>query len=118
MGQIFCGVGVLATLIGATIALQPLSDTFASVNYEPGTVVTTNASAAAQILPFPYPYDSPREQAANTSGLFPMRQCHGVTIEEATIDQLQGYLSSGALTSAQLAICYWQRAFQTQEYIK
>lgn len=118
MWQVCYRVGALAILTSATTALQPLSHTFVSVNYEPGTVVASNASAAAQELHNPYPYDFPCEQAANTSGLFPMRQCHGVTIEEATIDQLQGYLSSGALTSAQLAVCYWQRAYQTQEYIK
>jgi len=47
-----------------------------------------------------------------------MRQCHGLTIEEATIDQLQEYMSSRRLTSAQLAVCYLQRVFQTDEYIK
>lgn len=44
-----------------------------------------------QTLPNPYPYAFPNQFAANTSDLFPMPQCHGVIIEEATIDQLQDY---------------------------
>ncbi|GAB7351577.1 hypothetical protein MBLNU459_g2200t1 [Dothideomycetes sp. NU459] len=95
-----------ALLVGAATALQPLSDTFGSVQYT-GTV----GGVSAETLSSPYPYDFP------TTSLFPMRQCHGVTIEEATIDQLQAYLTSGALTSAQLAVCYLQRAYQTQDYI-
>ena len=46
-----------------------------------------------------------------------MPQCHGSTIEEATIDQLQQYMSDGSLTAQQLAVCYLQRIWQTNEYI-
>ncbi|KAE9392638.1 glutamyl-tRNA amidotransferase subunit A [Gymnopus androsaceus JB14] len=62
-------------------------------------------------------YDFPLLQAANTTELFPMPACHGVVIEEATIDQLQEYMNSGRLTSVQLATCYLQRLYQTREYI-
>lgn len=46
-----------------------------------------------------------------------MPQCQGITLEEATIDQLQQYMSDGNLTSVQLVTCYLQRIWQTQEYI-
>ena len=70
-----------------------------------------------QILQSPFPYDFPDQKAAHTANLFPMPQCHGLTIEEATINQLQQYMSEGSLTSQQLAICYLQRIWQTNEYI-
>ncbi|KAK4631332.1 Putative amidase [Fulvia fulva] len=46
-----------------------------------------------------------------------MPKCHGVVIEEASIDELQEYLSHGNLTSQQLAMCYLQRIWQTDDYI-
>ena len=46
-----------------------------------------------------------------------MPQCHGITIEEATIDQLQHYMSQGNLTAQQLVVCYLQRIWQTNEYV-
>ncbi|SMQ47979.1 unnamed protein product [Zymoseptoria tritici ST99CH_1A5] len=52
-----------------------------------------------------------------TSDLFPMALCQGKKIEEASIDQLQSYLSNGDITSQQLAICYIQRIWQTDDYI-
>ncbi|USW50196.1 Putative amidase signature domain-containing protein [Septoria linicola] len=59
----------------------------------------------------------PVQELANTTELFPMPACHGKTIEEASIDQLQSYLSQGQLTTQQLALCYLQRIWQTDEYI-
>lgn len=49
---------------------------------------------------------------------FPMARCQGLVLEEATIDELQHAMSEGRLTSTQLAMCYLQRMFQTNEYIK
>lgn len=46
-----------------------------------------------------------------------MPSCHGITLEEATIDQLQGYLNDGTLSSAQLLRCYVKRMRQVDEYI-
>ena len=40
-----------------------------------------------------------------------------MVIEEATIDDLQSHLSTGRLTSVQLAVCYLQRHIQTAQYI-
>lgn len=44
--------------------------------------------------------------------------CNGVTIEEATIDELQGYLSDGRLTSIQLTTCYIRRVFELERFSK
>lgn len=66
----------------------------------------------------PYPFFFPLRDTAETNRLFPMPTCHGITLEEATIDQLQGYLSGGALTSVQLLQCYLDRMYQVDGYIK
>ena len=66
----------------------------------------------------PADYGFPLLQNANTTELFPMPACRGHVIAEATIDQLQDYMSSGNLTSVELTSCYLQRLFQTREYIK
>lgn len=47
-----------------------------------------------------------------------MPTCQNLTIEDATIDQLQGWMSCGKLTSVQFALCYLQRIYQTDDYIK
>ena len=49
---------------------------------------------------------------------FPMPDCHGLTLEEATIDEMQGWMSSGLLTSRQLTKCYLGRILQLNEYVK
>lgn len=72
---------------------------------------------ATDPLQTPYPYYFPVANDADTPGLFAMPQCQGITLEEATIDQLQGYLSAGNVTSAQLLRCYLRRVRQVDEYI-
>lgn len=48
-----------------------------------------------------------------------MPVCGGTfKLEEATIDQMQKAMQDGIMTSQQLVICYMQRTFQTQEYIR
>jgi amidase len=71
-----------------------------------------------QTLTDPLPYYFPPEEKAETPDLFPMPSCHGVTIEEATIDALQDALGSGRLTCVQLAQCYLDRMEQVDGYIK
>nr|POE93030.1 putative amidase [Quercus suber] len=71
----------------------------------------------SQILTNPFPFDFPDENATGTSQLFPVASCHGVDIREATIDQLQQYLSEERLSSVQLIGCYLQRYWQTNDYI-
>jgi amidase len=47
-----------------------------------------------------------------------MPKCRGATLEEATIDQLQDYMARGLLSSVQIALCYLERYWQTNGYIK
>jgi amidase len=65
----------------------------------------------------PFPYHFPSQNASGTPGLFPMPTCHGITLEEATIDQLQSYMNKGAVTSAALLRCYLKRIYQVDGYI-
>lgn len=72
--------------------------------------------AASELLNAPFPYYFPNQN--DTANLFAMPSCNGIKLEEATIDQLQEYMSQGRLTSVQLVMCYMQREYQTREYIK
>lgn len=49
--------------------------------------------------------------------LFPMSPCNGVTIEDATIDELQEAMEEGSLTSVELLWCYLERIHQVEEYV-
>lgn len=60
----------------------------------------------------------PLQENALTTELFPMADCHGFKLEEATIDQMQEAMEKGNLTSVKLVGCYLTRTFQTEEYIK
>jgi len=60
----------------------------------------------------------PMLENAGTVDLFPMPLCGDFELEEATIDELQTAMQRGKLTSQQLVLCYLQRTYQTQEYIK
>ncbi|KAF2434202.1 glutamyl-tRNA amidotransferase subunit A [Tothia fuscella] len=51
----------------------------------------------SQILDDPFPYYFPAEASAGTPKLFAMPKCHGVTLQEATIDQLQDYMNQEGL---------------------
>lgn len=81
-----------------------------------------NASAfpASQILNSPYPYDFPvpisGDQAEGSP--FPMEDCSGIKLEEATIDELQQYMNNGQLSSVELLNCYLRRIQQTDFFIK
>ncbi|EXJ95627.1 hypothetical protein A1O1_00749 [Capronia coronata CBS 617.96] len=77
---------------------------------------TTVDLASAQILTDPFPYQYPNEDAA-PEALFPMPPCKGITLEEATIDQLQGYMSDGALTAVDIVMCYFARYTQVNGYV-
>ncbi|KAF2641810.1 glutamyl-tRNA amidotransferase subunit A [Massarina eburnea CBS 473.64] len=77
-----------------------------------------NASVlGADPLQAPYPYYFPPIGSANSTELFPMPSCHGVRLEEATIDRLQSHMSNGTLTSVQLLRCYLKRVRQVDKYI-
>ena len=70
----------------------------------------------AENLESPLPYYFPDQR--DLVNLFPMPDCHGVTLEEATVDQLQAAMNKGQLTSAKIALCYLQRIYQTDDYSK
>jgi hypothetical protein len=55
---------------------------------------------------------------AGTTNLFPMSDCFGFKLEEASIDDIQKALAKGQLTSVQLVLCSTVRAHQTQQYTK
>lgn len=78
-----------------------------------------NASSILNVDPLqqPFPYYFPPQSEAGRSSLFPMPTCQGITLEEATIDQLSGYMRDGALTSVQLLRCYLKRVQQVDGYI-
>jgi amidase len=65
----------------------------------------------------PLPYYFPPEDATGSPSLFPMPPCQGIVLEEATVDQLQGYLGQGLLTSLELLRCYLKRMRQVDDYI-
>lgn len=96
-------------------ALPSLAEVFQGVLFSPNKLASTSPND--QLLEEPYISDFPNGDLADTAGLFPMPPCHNITLEEATIDQLQQYLNSGQLTSLQLAVCYIQRMWQTDDYI-
>lgn len=72
---------------------------------------------ASQVLNDPYAFDFPRLGAPGAS-LFPMRDCHGFKLEEASVDEIQERLSNGSLNSVKLLECYLDRIHQTQPYLK
>jgi amidase len=84
-----------------------------------GVGAQRNSSGILEVNPLqqPYPYYFPPQHAENSTTLFPMPTCQGITLEEATIDQLSGYMSDGLLTSAQLLQCYLKRVHQVDNYI-
>lgn len=71
--------------------------------------------ASAQLLANPFPYEFP-DLLANSR--FPMSSCHGVALEEATIDQLQDYMRQGILSSVKIVECYLRRKLQVDQYLK
>jgi amidase len=83
-------------------------------------ISNTSQLIGSQILESPYPYEFPVLQngSLEDSGQFPMPLCHTFKLEEATIDQLQQELSSGRLSSVELALCYLRRIYQTDGYIR
>ncbi|EME47399.1 hypothetical protein DOTSEDRAFT_69361 [Dothistroma septosporum NZE10] len=88
-----------------------------AINLDSNLSIYHGSDVGSSTLHRPLTYDFPDQDAANTTELFPMPHCHGVVIEEASIDELQAFLSTGNLTCQQLALCYLQRFWQTDDYI-
>ncbi|KAM3075124.1 hypothetical protein ACMFMG_007418 [Clarireedia jacksonii] len=100
----------VATLLGSAVA---------SLKY-PKRDFNVTDFVEAQVLEDPYPYNFPVLQNGGLadSGQFPMPLCNGFRLEEASIDQLQSAMSNGTLTSVQIVMCYLERIYQTDEYIR
>lgn len=89
---------------------------FASVFVLAARAAHINSSmASSQLLANPFPYEFPDLLAKS---LFPMESCHGVTLEEATVDELQNYMTKGILTSVKIVECYLRRKLQVDQYLK
>lgn len=65
----------------------------------------------------PLPYCFPPQNATGTPALFPMLLCRDIVLEEATIDQLQDYMTKGVLTSLEILRCHLKRVAQVDGYI-
>ncbi|GME66156.1 amidase signature domain-containing protein [Neofusicoccum parvum] len=76
--------------------------------------------AESQILQDPLPvwFAVENSTADDNADVFPMPLCSGFELEEATIDELQDALNSGALTSVEIVLCYLQRIQQTDAYLR
>ncbi|EOD50281.1 putative amidase family protein [Neofusicoccum parvum UCRNP2] len=76
--------------------------------------------AESQILQDPLPvwFAVENSTADDDADVFPMPLCGGFELEEATIDELQDALNSGALTSVEIVLCYLQRIQQTDAYLR
>ena len=82
-----------------------------------GTQRSSSGILEVNPLQQPYPYYFPLHNAENSTALFPMPACQGINLEEATIDQLSGYMSEGLITSTQILRCYLQRVHQVDNYV-
>lgn len=92
---------------------------FAAATANP--IYNASQTVESQTLDSPYPHEFPvlpDGATIDSGGQFPMPSCHGLILEEATIDQLQEALSKGQLTTVKLALCYLQRIYQTDGYIR
>ncbi|KAL2014037.1 hypothetical protein VTN00DRAFT_1562 [Thermoascus crustaceus] len=81
-----------------------------------GLLPEQSSNFTTQVLKDPLPYSFP-PLGQDGSKLFPMPDCHGFKLEEATIDQTQKALSSGLLSSVQLVGCYLNRIYQVDSYL-
>ncbi len=88
-----------------------------SSNSTPFGVCGATDSIISETLQNPFPYAFP-DFAQNSIDWLPMPNCNGVVLEEATIDEIQDAMRRGQLTSVTMAMCYLQRIYQTDEYIK
>lgn len=111
----------LATLFVCLLHL--LADTFGSPAsaMEPRHNSSQYYGNFTEILPLetlesPFPYNFPDH--SNLDNLFPMPDCHGLVLEEATVDFLQNAMSEGQLTSTKIALCYLRRIYQMDDYTK
>lgn len=108
-------VGVVYFIASPTLAF-PIPPYLSNENQTVSVGLNSLADlAAVQTLEAPFPYEFPEE---NRIDLFPMPKCNGVTLEDATIDQMQDAMNAGLLTTSQIVLCYMQRVYQTDMYLE
>jgi amidase len=98
-----------------SIAMVCLMAWLPSTMMKVGGQVTNGSLASMQVVTDPFPYIFP-DQDVPPQALFPMPSCRNVTLEEATIDQLQFYMNAGALTTVDILNCYLRRYDQVNGY--
>lgn len=81
----------------------------------PVLAIANSSVATEQLLADAFPYEFPDLSSVSR---FPMESCHGVTLEEATVDQLQKYIAQGILSSVKIVECYLKRKLQVDQYLK
>lgn len=81
------------------------------------SAIIASASVESQVFK-QTPALFPLQQDVGTADLFPMTDCFGFKLEEASIDEMQRAMEKGKLNSVGLVTCYMTRAFQTEQYIK
>ena len=80
---------------------------------EPEVFITTTQDAQ---IAFRHGKANPATDTSVSS--FPMERCYGITLEEATVYQLQRHMDRGEITSVQLAECYRHRISQTDKHVR
>ena len=112
------GIIIVLSFSFPFVGSSPLLPNSTEENVPPIVNATEFINTQALSAPFPYEFPLLGNASDNYATRFPMPQCNGFTLEEATIDQLQGAMTSGQLTSVQIALRYLQRIYQTDPYIK
>ena len=100
--------GAFSILASAT----PLQDGISPRHDDQGSIPLPD-----QTTPSFFPLEQNQTPQGNPD-LFPMSDCFGFKLEEASIDEMQAAMKSGKLTSVQLVTCYLMRNYQTASYIK
>ena len=120
MSTIFHGIVACGIILGSAATTFASPTILNRKHWDESSVYNAPLLVDSQIDDSPYPFDFPVLQngPAVVSGQFPMEKCHGFTLEEASIAEIQEELSSGRLTSVDLVLCYMQRSYQTDSYIK
>ena len=100
------------------LAAAPEPRAFAAPISHSGAQYYANATdiVSSEILESPFPYNFPDQR--DDGNLFPIPDCNGLVLEEATVDYLQEAMKKGQLTSRDIALCYIQRIHQTNDYTK
>ncbi|KAJ1552977.1 hypothetical protein HK405_009356, partial [Cladochytrium tenue] len=108
-----------ATLVVTTAGVVAAPATYACATSSSSSAATaayaastTAGTASASATPSPPPNVDP--YYVNP---FPMSLCNGLPLEDASVSDIQAWLTEGALTSVQLVQCYLQRIDQIDSYV-